>query len=107
MEKERLAPPPRARTWTGVDDYVVALAHRRAVRKAHAPKGRTEPETPRFLLSTLPFLALFAALAVIAAGIMVAAWPGGHPPPNPKPPERQLGTAEKGWFQEAQREFHH
>ncbi|MES2119589.1 MAG: hypothetical protein V4513_03310 [Pseudomonadota bacterium] len=59
------------------------------------------------LLSTLPFVALIAALGVLAVAIMIAAWPV-H---DAKPASRQVapqerGMAAKGWFQEAQKEMH-
>ena len=103
MKKQGLAsPPPRA--WTRIEDYVVPL-----IRRAHARrrmKPRTQPEAPRLLLSTVPFLALLTALAVLAVAIMIAAWPGSQPRPQPRPVQREEGVAAKGWFQEAQKEFH-
>jgi hypothetical protein len=69
-------------------------------------RPRTQPEAPRFSLSTLPFLVLFGALLLIAVGIIIAAWPGGGGEPRPASASHQLGTAEKGWFQEAQKQFH-
>src|SRR5437763_13840025 len=72
MKKHGLAsPPPHA--WTRVEDYVLPL-----IRRAHARrlmKPRTQPEAPRLLLSTVPFLALLAALAVLAVAILIAARP--------------------------------
>lgn len=100
---------PGKEPWTRPDDYMGALARRRRARRSRgdAVQPRTQPELPRFSLSTLPFLVLFGALLLIAVGIMIAAWPGG--PPEPKKPQvasREIGTAEKGWFQEAQKQFH-
>jgi hypothetical protein len=106
MKKERLAESPVER-WTRADDYVAAMARKRRARNLREPKSRGEPESPRLLLSTLPFLALFALLAVLAVGIMIAAFPGNQP--EQKPPraaQRVQGVAPKGWFQEAQRDFH-
>jgi len=104
MKKQGLAsPPPRA--WTRIDDYLEPLVRR--ARKRRRLKARTQPETPRLLLSTLPFLALLAALAVLAVAIMVIAFPGAQPQSRVRPPDRQQGVANKGWFQEAQRQFHH
>lgn len=111
MEKQRLArpnPEPPADKWTRVDQYFTALARRRTARRARDKIGpRTEPDDPRFSLSTLPFLVLFAALAIIAVIIMISAWPGAQPPPRPKtvPPHEQ-GWAPKGWYQEAEKEMH-
>lgn len=106
MDDERLAESRRPK-WTGADDYFTAMARKRTARKFRKTKGQTEPEAPRFSLSTLPFLALIGALAILAIAIMVAAFPGfqpEHKKPPPAPPVQ--GVAGKGWFQEAQREFH-
>ena len=102
--KEELAPPPDARSWTGPSRYFEALARRRTERRKREPLVRTQPESPRVLLSTLPFIALIAALGLLAIAIMITAWPGRperHPPPRPQ----EQGVAPKGWFQEAEREF--
>ena len=102
MKKQGLAsPPPRA--WTKIEDYVTPLVRRSRLRLRLRP--RTQPEAPRLLLSTLPFLALLAALAVLAVAIMIAAWPGGQPSPRARLSPHQQGYAAKGWFQEAQKEF--
>ncbi len=104
--KEEIAPPRPVRTWTTADVYLGAMARRRTARKSREPGPRTQPEAPRFLLSTLPFLALIAATIVLGAAIMIAAWPGQNPPrAQPRPEAPEAGTAAKGWFQEAQREF--
>lgn len=95
--------------WTRPDEYIGALARRRTARHSRGEKmrPRTQPEAPRFSLSTLPFLVLFGALLLIAIGIMVAAWPGmGSQPEKRQMASRELGKAEKGWFQEAQKQFH-
>ena len=91
--------------WTRPEAYVETLVRRRTSRRSRSTEARTEPEAPRFALSTLPFLILMAALLVIAVGIIVAAWPGSQPQPHPKSAAKELGTAPKGWFQEAQKEF--
>ena len=98
---------PGKEPWTRPDEYMGALARRRTARHSRGGnRPRTQPETPRFSLSTLPFLVLFAALILIAVGIMIAAWPGSRPQPNkPQVAAREIGTAEKGWFQEAQRKM--
>ena len=98
--------PTESRNWTRVDDYLGAMARRRTERKKREPKlPRTQPEAPRLLLSTLPFLALIASLAVLAVAIMIVAWPGGHPTPKPQAAASQQGYAAKGWFEEAKREM--
>ena len=95
--------------WTRPDEYIGALARRRTARHSRGEKmrPRTQPEAPRFSLSTLPFLVLFGALLLIAVGIMIAAWPGGGSQPEKRQiAAQELGKAEKGWFQEAQKQFH-
>lgn len=84
-----------------------ALARRRTARKSRTGQPRTQPETPRFSLSTLPFLALIGALLILSVAIAIAAWPGAQPPP----PRQQLasperGVASRGWFQDAEKEMH-
>ena len=105
-DKGELAPGKEP--WTRPDEYIGALARRRTARHSRGEnRPRTQPETPRFSLSTLPFLVLFGALLLIAVGIMVAAWPGGSSQPKERQiAARQIGTAEKGWFQEAEKQFH-
>jgi hypothetical protein len=102
MKKQGLAPP--AERWTRIDDYIAPLF--RLSRSRRKVKPRTEPDAPRLLLSTVPFLALLAALAVLAVAIMIAAWPGNQPKPHIRPAQHERGYAPKGWFQEAQKEFH-
>jgi hypothetical protein len=56
----------------------------------------------------LPFLALLALLGVLAVAIMVIAFPGAQPQEKPQQvAQKQEGVAGKGWFQEAQKDFHH
>lgn len=111
MDEERVARPrsgPRPeRSWTSADDYVEALARKRTARRSRVAKPRTQPESPRFSLSTLPFLALLAALLVLCVAIAVAAWPGSQPEPRaPQLVAREQGTAPRGWLQEAEKEMH-
>jgi hypothetical protein len=103
--KGDLAQPNVGPLWTRPEDYLSALARRRTARRAREPRPRTQPEAPRMLLSTIPFLALIGALAVLAVSIMVVAWPGGQPRPQPRVAQHELGTAERGWFEEAKKEF--
>lgn len=106
MESNGDFPPVKDRSWTRVDDYFEALARRRTARRSRGPRPRTEPETPHFLLSTLPFLLLMGGLAVLAVGIAVSAWPGAQPQPKAQAAEQhEPGVAPKGWFQEAQKQF--
>lgn len=104
--KDDIAARPETRSWTRAEDYMAALARRRTARRSREPNGaRTQPETPRFSLSTLPFLALFVGLAVLTVAIIIAAWPGGEARRQPNPQPAEVGTAAKGWFQEAERQF--
>ena len=98
--------PPESLNWTRVEDYLGAMARRRTERRRLEPKPRTQPEAPRLLLSTLPFLVLIAAMAMLAVGIMIIAFPGTQPQPHPRLAAHQQGVAAKGWFQEAQKQFH-
>ena len=102
-EKGDLA--PARESWTRLDAYLASLARRRTARRSRTPGPRTEPEAPRFLLSTLPFLVLIAGLAVLSVAIAIAAWPARQPQLAVNKPAHELGTAPKGWFQEAQKEF--
>lgn len=105
MADER--PPAReeARPWTRIDEYVVLLARSRSARRARSPKPRTQPENPRFFLSTLPFLILMAALMVIMLAVFLVAWPGSRPEKQPRIEEREQGVAPRGWLEDAEREF--
>ena len=100
-------PPAReeARPWTRIDEYVVSLARTRSARRAGSPKPRTQPEEPRFSLSTLPFLLLMAALLVVTLAIFLIAWPGSRPQQQPKVEAREQGVAPRGWLDDAEREF--
>jgi len=99
---------PAKESWTRLDAYIASLARRRTARRSRIPGPRTEPETPQLLLSTLPFLALLAGLAVLSVAIAIAAWPVHDAPvvaQQARPPAHELGLAPKGWFQKAQKEF--
>jgi hypothetical protein len=105
--KQKLASPVPEGTWTKPDAYLGALARKRSFRLRRRAAERTQPETPRLLLSTLPFLALLGLLAVLAVAIMVVAFPGNQPQPRPEAvAQHEQGVAGRGWFQEAQKEFH-
>jgi hypothetical protein len=107
MKREGVTESPPGK-WTRAEDYVEALARRRTFRRGRESQRRSQPETPALLLSTLPYVALLVLLAVLAFGIMIAAYPGAQPQVKPAPaPSKEQGVAQKGWFQEAQREFHH
>lgn len=98
--------PSESRRWTQVDDYVEALARRRTARRQREPIRRSQPETPRPWLSTVPFLTLIVLLGVLAVGIMIAAFPGNQPQHRQSVLAHQQGVANKGWLQEAERDMH-
>ena len=106
MGKERVAESPAGRKWTQPDAYFEALARRRTARRSRGAEERTEPESPRFVLSTLPFIALLLALAALSVAIMFLAWPGSQPEPRPKQTTKEQGYAPRGWLQEAEKEMH-
>ena len=100
------AAPTAEKRWTRAEDYVAAMARRRTARRNRAAMPRTQPESPQLLLSTLPFLVLMTAMLVITVGIVSLAWPGTSQPTAQRPAVHEVGTAAKGWFQEAERDFH-
>jgi len=104
VDKQRLAESHGAR-WTRADDYVAALARKRSARRGRSARlGEADP--PRSLLGAVPFLALIVLLGVLAAAIMVLAFPGSQPQhQSGRPDTHELGVANRGWFQEAQRQF--
>jgi hypothetical protein len=105
--KDNLDAPAPLRAWTRPDAYLEAMARKRSFRRARGEKQRTQPETPRLLLSTVPFVALLALLAVLSVAIMLLAFPGNQPVArHSQIAQREQGVAAKGWFQEAQREMH-
>lgn len=107
MKRQGVTESPTGK-WTRPEDYLGAMARKRSSRRERRSRNRTEPESPRLLLSTVPFLALIGMLAILAAAIMVIAFPGTQPevkPPAPTPKEQ--GVAQKGWLQEAEKDFHH
>jgi len=105
--KPKLVDPAAGRSWTGPQAYIEALARKRTFRRSHGEGRRTQPESPRLLLSTLPFLALIALLGILAIAIFIAAFPGGRPQPKPhQVADKVKGVAERGWFQEAKKQFH-
>lgn len=105
--RQKLATPEPDGAWTKPETYVEAMVRTRSFRRAHREKPRTQPESPRLLLSTVPFILLFALLAVLVVAIMIIAFPGNQPVLKPKPPAHEQGFAPHGWFEEAQKEMHH
>ena len=107
-EKQKLVNPEPGGAWTRPETYVGTLVRTRSFRRAHREQPRTEPERARLLLSTVPFVVVIGLLAVLAVAIMILAFPGNQPRPRPKQlAVHERGVAERGWFQEAQRDFHH
>ena len=108
MKRDGVTESPEGK-WTRPEDYLGAMARKRTHRRTRRRRdGPTEPDSPRLLLSTIPFVALLGLLGVLAVAIMVIAFPGSQPLPKaPQLAPREQGVAPKGWFQEAQREFHH
>lgn len=106
--KAKIIEPVHPQPWTRPDEYIEAMARKRTFRRAREPKLRTQPERPRLLLSTLPFLALLSLLAVLAVAMMIIAFPGSQPQVREPPPAaKEQGVAQRGWLQKASREFHH
>jgi hypothetical protein len=105
-EKQKVANPEPEGAWTRPETYVEALVRTRSFRRAHRERPRTQPVSPRLWLSTIPFLALLVLLGVLAAAMMVLAFPGNQPLQNPRPTVKEQGVAQRGWFEEAQKEMH-
>ena len=107
MKRQGVTESPAGR-WTRPEDYLGAFARKRTFRRGRRPSERTEPESPRLFLSFVPFVALLAFLAVLAVAIMVAVFPGTQPVATPPhSAQKEQGVAARGWFQEAEKEFHH
>lgn len=106
MKHEGLTESPAGR-WTRPEDYLGALARKRSFRHRWHRGERGERESARLMLSTIPFVAMLSLLGILAVAIMVTAFPGSQPVAKaPDLPQHEEGVAQKGWFQEAQREFH-
>ena len=107
MKRDGVTESPAGR-WTRPEAYLGAMALKRTFRRRRPPpEARSEPESPRLMLSTLPFLVVIGLLGVLAVGIIIAAFPGTQPPIQaPQLAQRQQGVAPRGWFQEAERDFH-
>lgn len=111
MNKHDIPTPRTGSSWTRIDTYMRTLNRRRSVIRGRGQSARPaeEPEPPRLLLGTLPFLLLSGALAVVAGAIIVMARPGAMRPQGPaaveRVPPKELGRAPVGWFDEAKKEF--
>ena len=106
-DRQKLASPEPEGAWVKPETYLSALVRTRSFRRAHREKPRTQPERPRLLLSTVPFMLLIGLLGVLAVAIMIIAFPGNQPVQKAKPIGHEQGIAPPGWFQEAQKEMHH
>jgi hypothetical protein len=105
MKEEGFAPPSTAPSWTKIDAYLRPMRRPKA-RPALPP--RTQPETTKALLTTLPFAALLFGFMIMSISIALAAWPPSQPQAvAPVPATREPGFAPKGWLEEAKRDFHH
>jgi hypothetical protein len=106
MDRPRLSESPSDK-WIHATDYVEALARKRTARRSRQPKSpRTQPESPRFGLSTLPYVALIGFMLVLTIAIAVAAFPGSQPAFKTHMAVHEPGVAERGWLQNAEQEFH-
>jgi hypothetical protein len=105
--KEKVTSPAPGAAWTRPDAYIGALARNRRFRRARAERPRSQPVSPQLWLSTIPFAAILAVLAVLAVAIIVAAFPGKQmAAPKPQSAAHERGVAQRGWLQEAQKQFH-
>ena len=105
--REKVASPAPGASWTRPDAYIGALARKRSYRRTRETRPRSQPVAPQAWLSTVPFAALLAVLAVLAVAVIFVAFPGAQPAPQPKrQPVHEQGVAQRGWFQEAQKEMH-
>ena len=104
MSKPEVA-QPHAKQWTQVEAYLGGLTQRRLARRARRMPARSEPESPRLLLSTIPFAVLLAVMAILVVVFAVAAWPGSQPDFQPPVAGHELGTAPPGWFEHARKDM--
>lgn len=102
-------PDEKARAWTRPEDYWPPRRLRRAGRSAPVrfqqivEEQRQEQSRP--LLDVVPYAALLVGLAVLAIAIMALAWPvreAAPPAPKREPVEVEIGTAPKGWIDDAE-----
>jgi hypothetical protein len=105
VDEQRLT-ESRGPRWTRADDYVTAMARKRTARRNRASKGDREWHAERPPVHVWPFMILVVLLGVVGVAIMVLAFPGSQPQHKPPTPaQHELGTADRGWFQQAQKEF--
>lgn len=102
-------PDEKARAWTRPEDYWPPRRLRRTGRSApvrfqQIVAEQREQET-RPLLDAIPYAALMVGLAVLAIAIMALAWPvreAAQPTLKREPIEVEIGTAPKGWIDDAE-----
>jgi hypothetical protein len=94
----------RTAAWTRVDDYLGALLQRSRSRRSRREVPRTEPQDPKLLLSTLPFLLLIVALMLLVVAIAWLAWPGRERSRPPVSAKREIGTAAPGWLERSKKD---
>jgi len=93
-------------SWTGVENYLVALARRRTARhkREGRPHSRMDPDEPRNTVGTIPFIIMMGAFLLLFVAIASLAWPN-HEEQKPRKAEREIGTAPAGWMEEAEQEM--
>ena len=100
-------PAAADKRWTRAQDYVALLRLQRRTADKLRQAGRSRPQRgePFAALGLLPFIALMAALAVVAIAIFTVAAPGllRSKAPPPVKQEEKLGTAPPGWIDEPSR----
>jgi hypothetical protein len=113
MDDREASPAAAVGRWMRIDTYTAGLAkrRRRMTTLLHLEK-RSEPQDPKLMLSTLPFLALLSVLGVLMIAFFIAAWPPSQPGAAAFPAKAatqkltpELGNAPRGWFEEAAKEF--
>ena len=92
--------------WTGVENYLVALARRRTARhkREGRPGSRMDPDEPRNIVGTIPFIIMMGAFLLLFVAIASLAWPS-HERSAAKKAEREIGTAPPGWLEKAEQEM--
>lgn len=99
-------PDEKSRAWTRPEDYWPPRRLRRRSKPAinafaSSREGANPPDETRPLLGIVPYALLLISLAVLAAAIIVLAWPGRTVPQPPAAPvQSEVGRAEKGWINE-------
>lgn len=87
--------------WERIDDYLRPIRRRGSGwrRRLSARPGH-EQEPERALLSTLPFVALLAGLALLTVILFTLAVPGNYSRHAPRQQSQavELGTAPPGWI---------